>query len=161
MENENVWSYHIKLLCWYLFVLIVLVNIVNCSASFVLLWHLSALAPASHSKWLGFLLLELLLPWTGNLQEWYVFPQYLQIMHIPLLAAFHLSKELFFCSWFFHGYQTLNFILWLSLVLSRPFVPLLFWPMLIPAHWWLLSLFWLLSIPLLSWLPYHHHSCHL
>ena len=46
MEIENRWSYSIKFLSFHLFVLIIFVYVMNCSAAFVIFWHLSALGCA-------------------------------------------------------------------------------------------------------------------
>ena len=44
MEIEILWSYHVKFPCCHLFVFIMLVHIMNCSAPFVIFWYLTTLA---------------------------------------------------------------------------------------------------------------------
>ena len=57
-EIENFWSAHVRLLCCHLFVLIIFIHVVNCSASFVTLLHLphSGSCIPSQSDWVSHIL---------------------------------------------------------------------------------------------------------
>ena len=109
---ENIWSFHIKLLCYHLFVL----NILACNELLCICCH--SLVPAG-----SLLFIPTQSGWVCCiLNSSFVFLQYLQLVQVSLLPAIAVSNVLFFYL-FFHGVENFTLFCGLDYCFLGPLCP--------------------------------------